>query len=50
LELKGKENKEEAKALLQKASQSDEKYFIDWAERLLGKIENTVDETKAISH
>ncbi|MBW2004376.1 MAG: hypothetical protein JRI72_07125 [Deltaproteobacteria bacterium] len=50
LELKGKENKEEAKALLQKASQSDEKYFIDWAERLLRKIENTIGEKKAISH
>jgi len=50
LALKGKENKEEAKALLQKASQSDEKYFIEWAERLLRKIENTVDEKEAISH
>lgn len=37
LELKG--NKKEAKVLLKKASQSDEKYFIDWAERLLRKIE-----------
>jgi len=50
LELKGKQNKEEAKALLKKASQSDEKYFIDWAKRLLRKIENTIDEKKAISH
>ncbi len=50
LELKGKENKEEAKALLKKASRSDEKYFIDWAKRLLRKIENTVDEKKSISH
>ena len=50
LALKGKENKEEAKAMLQKASQSDEKYFIEWAERLLRKIENTVDEKEAISH
>ena len=50
LALKRKENKEEAKALLQKASQSDEKYFIEWAERLLRKIENAGDETKAISH
>jgi len=50
LELKGKENKEEAKDLLKKASQSDEKYFIEWAEKLLRKIENTVDEKKAISH
>jgi len=50
LELKGKENKEEAKALLQKASQSDEKYFIDWAERLLGKIEKTVDEKKDLAY
>jgi len=50
LELKGKENKEEAKALLKKASRSDEKYFRGWAERLLRKIENTVDEKEAISH
>jgi len=50
LELKGKENEEEAKALLQKASQSDEKYFIDWAERLLGKIEKTVDEKKDLAY
>lgn len=50
LELKEKENKEEAKALLQKASRSDEKYFRDWAERLPRKIENTIDEKKAISH
>jgi hypothetical protein len=35
LELKGKGNKEEAKALVEKASQSDEKYFRDWARRLL---------------
>jgi hypothetical protein len=35
---------------LKKASQSDEKYFINWAERLLRKIENTVDEKEAISH
>jgi len=39
LELKGKGNKEEAKALLEKASQSDEKYLRDWAKRLLKKIE-----------
>jgi hypothetical protein len=37
LELKGKGNEEEVKALLEKISQSDEKYFIDWAERLLKK-------------
>jgi hypothetical protein len=35
---------------LEKASQSDEKYFRDWAKRLLRKIENTIDEKKAISH
>jgi Tfp pilus assembly protein PilF len=35
LELKGKGNKEEAKALLEKALQSDEKYFRGWARRLL---------------
>ncbi|MBW2105846.1 MAG: hypothetical protein JRI26_07440 [Deltaproteobacteria bacterium] len=46
LELNGKGNKEEAKALLKKALQSDEKYFIDWAKRLLRKIENTIDEKK----
>jgi tetratricopeptide (TPR) repeat protein len=49
LALKGKENKEEAKTLLQKALQSDEKYFIDRAKRLLRKIENTIGEKKAIS-
>lgn len=38
LNLKGKENIEEAKTLLEKASQSDEKYFRDWAKRLLKKI------------
>ena len=48
VELKG--NKKEAKVLLEKASQSDEKYFRDWAKRLLRKIENTIDEKKAISH
>ena len=50
LALKGKENKEETETLLQEALKSDEKYFIEWAERLLRKIENTGDETKAISH
>ena len=50
LELKGKGNEEEAKALLKKASRSDEKYFIDWAKRLLRKIENTGDEKETISH
>jgi hypothetical protein len=39
LELKGKGSKEEAKALLEKASQSDEKYFRDWAKGLLKKLE-----------
>ena len=38
LALKGKENIEEAKTLLEKAAQSDEKYFRDWAKRLLKKI------------
>jgi hypothetical protein len=50
LALKGKENKEEAKALLKEASQSNEKYFIDWAKRLLRKIENKGEEKEAISH
>jgi len=50
LALKGKENKEEAKALLQEASQSNEKYFIDWAERLLRKIKNTEGGKETISH
>jgi len=49
LALKGKENEEEAKALLKKASQSDEKYFKDWAKRLLRKIEDKGDEKEAIS-
>jgi lipopolysaccharide biosynthesis regulator YciM len=38
LNLKGKENIEEAKTLLEKASQSDENYFRDWAKRLLKTI------------
>jgi len=38
LELKGKGNKEEARVLLEKALQSDEKYFRDWAKRLLKKM------------
>ncbi len=38
LKLKGKDNKEEAKTLLEKVTQSDEKYFRDWANRLLTKI------------
>jgi hypothetical protein len=35
LDLRGKENKAEAKALLEEVVQSDEKYFRDWAKRLL---------------
>jgi hypothetical protein len=35
LDLRGKENKAEAKALLEEVAQSDEKYFRDWAKRLL---------------
>lgn len=50
LALNGKENRKEAKALLQKASQSDEKYFIDWSKRLLKKIESSVDEDEDVSH
>lgn len=35
LDLGGKVNKTEAKALLEKVAQSDETYFRDWANRLL---------------
>lgn len=35
LDLRGKENEAEAKALLEEVAQSDEKYFRDWAKRLL---------------
>jgi tetratricopeptide (TPR) repeat protein len=35
LKVGGKKNKAEAKALLDKAAQSDDKYFSDWAKRLL---------------
>ena len=35
LHLKGEENRAEAKSLLQKAAGSEEKYFRDWAKRLL---------------
>jgi hypothetical protein len=35
LDLGGEENKAEAKALLEGVAQSDEKYFRDWAKRLL---------------
>ena len=38
LELKGDKNKEEANVLLEKVLQSDEKYFRDWATRLMKKI------------
>jgi tetratricopeptide (TPR) repeat protein len=37
LELRGKENKKEANALLEKVLQGDEKYFRDWAKKLLEK-------------
>jgi len=38
LELKGKENEAESKILLEKVALSDDKYFRDWANRLLKKI------------
>ena len=38
IKLRGDKNKEEAKALLEKVSQSDDKYFSDWAKRLLEKM------------
>lgn len=38
LKMRGKDNKIEAKRLLEKASQSDEKYFRDWAADLLSKM------------
>ena len=38
LDLGGKENKSEAKGLLEQVAQSDETYFRDWANRLLIKI------------
>ncbi len=38
LALKGKENRAEAKALLEKTAQSDDVYFSSWAERLLKKL------------
>ena len=40
IKLGGEKNKEEAKVLLEKVSQSDDKYFSDWAKRLLTKIGN----------
>jgi len=43
LELTGKGNKEEAKELLEKASRSDEKYFRNWAKRLLKKPNDSTD-------
>jgi hypothetical protein len=38
LELDGKGNRAEAKALLEQAKQSDEEYFRDWARNLLAEI------------
>jgi hypothetical protein len=38
IKLGGDKNKEEAKVLLEKVSQSDDKYFSDWAKRLLEKM------------
>jgi hypothetical protein len=38
LDLSGKENKSEAKGLLEQVAQSEETYFRDWANRLLIKI------------
>ena len=38
LDLGGKENKSEAKGLLEQVAQSDETYFRDWANRLLREI------------
>jgi len=38
LKMKGKENIEEAKSLLENVARSDEKYFRDWATRLLTDI------------
>ena len=38
IKLGGEKNKEEAKILLEKVSQSDDKYFSDWAKRLLEKM------------
>ncbi len=38
LALKGKENRAEAKALLEKTAQSDDAYFSSWAERLLKEL------------
>jgi len=39
LKLKGKEHRAEAKSLLEKAAESDEIFYRDWAIRLLGKME-----------
>jgi hypothetical protein len=49
LELKGRDNRQEAKALLHKALRSDEKYFTNWAERLLIKIENSANKESGLS-
>jgi len=49
LELDGKENRQEAKALLQKALRSDKKFFTDRAKRLLNKIENSAIKESCLS-
>jgi len=38
IQMGGQKNKTEAKAYLEKATQSDDKYFSDWADRLLPKV------------
>ncbi|MFO8164247.1 MAG: hypothetical protein ACQEQO_01765 [Thermodesulfobacteriota bacterium] len=49
LELNESENKQEARVLLQQALRSDEQYFIDWAKRLLNKIENSASKESCLS-
>lgn len=39
LKLKGEENRAEARALLEKAAQSDDIFYRDWAKRLLAEME-----------
>ena len=38
LDMGGKANKAEAKTLLEKAAQTDNKYYADWANRVLGDM------------
>lgn len=38
LKLKGKGDEAEARALVEKVAQSDDRYFREWATRLLAKI------------